>query len=291
MRTMYYLRLPMLIAALSIAAFATGPRASAQLTISPNGILMKPAQTSGEVEVRNAGDKAMVVTARLMYAILRTDSAGAAFKDTIVTGAPDQRSAVEWMRAFPRQFTLAPGASRAVKVLSTPPDSLAEGEWLARLEIKGRPVDKPAQLEPDTTQIGVRLNYTYAYSFPAVFHKGVLTTGLDFTSIDARQTDGGPAVMLRLRVSGNCTYRGTFFATLTPANGGSPTTFELPIVATVDMDYPLALPNLEPGTYALSLRAATRRRGDSGDHLVTAPAVTKEFSVTLRDKSVTVAAR
>lgn len=277
--------------AVATLALAGSVGAHAQLTISPNGILMKPGQTSGEVDVRNPSDKPMVVSTRLMYAILRTDSTGATFKDTVTTGAPTERSAVEWMRAFPRQFTLAPGASRSIRVMSTPPADLPDGEWLARLEIKGVAVDKPTQLEPDTTQIGVKLNYKYSYSFPAVFHKGTLTTGIDFSAVGGGQASGGPMVMLRLAVSGNSTYRGTFFVTMTPVGGGTPTKFEAPIVATVGYDLPLTLPQLDKGSYTMSVRAATRTRGDAGDHLVTAPDVIREFTVSLLDEQVTVASR
>lgn len=275
----------------ALLVVASAPTSSAQLIVTPSRIMLSPSTRSGELEVKNPTSKPVVVTTRLMYAVTNTDSLGRAILDTARVADGSRRIALDWTRAFPKQFTLEPGATRLVKVLASPPSELADGEWLARIEVLGVPVDKPTELEPDTSGMSVRLNYSYAYNIPILYRKGELSTGIDFRALDAKITDKGASMTLGLSVTGNASYRGKFIVTVSKATGEDVQTFEAPVVATIAYKYPLAFPPLDPGTYTVTIKAVTQKRGPVTDVLIQAPPVTRQFTLTLGSKDVSVASK
>ena len=274
-----------------VTALCANSPVAAQLSVTPPRLVLTASDRSGEVEVKNPTSKSVVVNARLMHAVMRTDSTGRSYRDTVRTKAADERSALDWVRVFPRQFTLGPNESRLVKVLASPPGGLADGEWSARLDIVGLAVERPKSLEVDTTKISANLNYSYAYNIPVLYRSGKLETGLVFDPVRAEYSTEGASVFMKLLPTGNSAYRGSFYATVFNASGSADTTLEMPIVAEVPYEYPLALPRLKPGTYRIKLTAATRRRGTINDILVQAEPVTREFEVTFREKDISVASK
>src|SRR5687767_637837 len=110
-----------LAAAVTLVIVGAFAPVAAQLAVTPPRLMLTAADRSGEVEVKNPTTKPVVVNVRLMHAVMRTDSTGKSFRDTVRTGAADERSALDWSRVFPRQFTLNAGESRIVKVLASPP--------------------------------------------------------------------------------------------------------------------------------------------------------------------------
>jgi P pilus assembly chaperone PapD len=272
--------------------FCTSIPAIAQLTVIPPRVVLSSTERSGEVEVKNPMNKPVIINVRLHYSVMRTDSLYQAYRDTVERGTPGERSAVGFLRVFPKQFTLNPGEARRVKVLASPPPEIADGEWMARLEVNGTPVEKPENLEIDTTKLETKLNYTYAYNLPVLFRKGQLETGLEFDAVKAMYTEEkAPSLILNLGVKGNAAYRGMFIVSIAGANKVVDTTFEQPVVAEVPYQFPIKLPYLSRGTYTVKVTAATQRRGSIHDVLIKAPATSREFTLTLRESDIVVAAK
>src|SRR5687767_11044794 len=76
---------------------------NAQLAVSPSRVVLSSTDRATEIEIRNPSDKPVLVNARTLHGVTRSDSIGRTYRDTVRTGAASERSALEWLRVFPRQ--------------------------------------------------------------------------------------------------------------------------------------------------------------------------------------------
>src|SRR5687767_2957700 len=112
------LRTATIVIRIVLLVAAIAPVATAQLVVSPSRIVLSPATRSGDIDVKNPMQKPIVITVKLMYGVMNTDSTGRSKMDTMQSTDGSRRISVEWTKAFPKQFTLEPGESRLIKVLA-----------------------------------------------------------------------------------------------------------------------------------------------------------------------------
>jgi P pilus assembly chaperone PapD len=283
--------LPLAAFAMLAAAVLVPSNAIAQVSVTPTRIFLTPGERSGDVTVINPAAQPMVVTARLYYSIYRNDSTGGIVQDSMRTGDAMERPCVDWLRMFPKQFTLQPGEKRVVRIMATPPAGLADGEYIARVDIRGKLVERPTEVTIDTNGIRTNLGMNLGYSLPIFFRKGKLTTKveLDVKRIDVR--DGRPWARVAIRTIGNASFRGTLRAVYTDLNGKVAAKKEHALVSEVGYDYPLEIPSLPAGLYTVRLEAVTKLPGKAQETVVMGETTTATFSIDVASsKSVTLAA-
>jgi P pilus assembly chaperone PapD len=273
-----------IIAALMLVSLAL----HAQISVTPTRIIVAAPKRSGEVLVVNPLDEPIVVTTRVMFMVLRNDSTGGVSYDSVDRG--DARSCAAWVSAFPRRFTMERGSKRKVRVMLTPPDSIADGEYMARLEIAGLPVDRPLAPVTDTTSVHPRVSVRLALNVPVVYRKGNLVAGIALDVTHAQSVDSGLRVSLGLKPTGNSIYRGTLFSTIQSDAGMEVARSETQFVAEVPYIYPLTFPMLQPGTYRLSIESRTERKGTAAEAVIPGPPTREEFRLTVGGSAVEVAA-
>ncbi len=260
----------------------------AQISVTPTRVIVESSQRSGEVLVLNPLDRPMVVSTRVMFMVLRNDSTGAIGYDSTLRG--NARSCAPWVKVFPHQFTMEPNTRRKVRIMISPPDSIQDGEYMARLELAGLPVDRVATVELDTTTVHTKVNVRLALNIPVVYRKGKLITGIDLNVIGARPLNNRMRVSLGLTPTGNSIYRGTLFSTIIAADGAQVARSETQFVAEVPYIYPLDFPTLAPGQYTLSIESRTVRQGTAGEAVIAAPPSRGEFRLTVDGSAIEVAA-
>jgi P pilus assembly chaperone PapD len=276
--------------ALAILALLAAPVvATAQVSITPTRLILAPSDRTGDITVLNPTAQPMVVSTRMFYSIYRSDSTGDVRLDTVRTGDPMERSALEWTRLFPKQFTLQPGEKRVVRVMVTPPNDLGDGEYIARVGIRGVPVDRPVSVASDTNAVKTDVSLNLSYSVPVLFRKGKLTTGVAFDVKEIFPRDGRSWVKLGLKTTGNATFRGTLRVTVLDAAGKIVAKKDHALISEVGYDYPLEIPTLPAGSYTLSMEAITELPGKANESVVKGAPTMKQIAINVTGKSVTLA--
>lgn len=260
----------------------------AQISVTPTRVIVASPHRSGEVLVVNPLDQPIVVSTRIMFMVLRNDSTGAVAYDS--TFRDDARSCTSWLSVFPRQFTMEPGSKRKIRIMIAPPDTLADGEYMARIEIAGLPVDRPTTVSGDTTTVRPKVSVRLALNVPVVFRKGKLVAGIELDIVKARPLDSLLQVSLGLKPIGNSIYRGTLFSTIRSDAGVEVAKTETQFVAEVPYIYPLNFPKLAPGAYTLTIESRTVRQGTAAEAVIQAPPVKQEFRLTVAGTEIEVAA-
>jgi hypothetical protein len=252
---------------------------TAQISVDPTRVLLTHRDRSAQLTIRNPTGKALEVSAWFSYKLLRNDSTGGIYFDSVTTPQEAMLSCREWLKMYPKKFTIPAGTSRSVRVLITPPDTLSEGEYWARLHLVGLPTERPAPLNSDTIGISSQVSIAVGVSVPVIFRKGTLETGVLFDSIYAASDTVGTKFTIGLRRTGNAAYRGTLFANLYRSDGTEIGTAEQQFAAEFSLHHTLRFPSIADGTYKLTVESRTERKGGIGEIVITAPPLLKTYSV------------
>jgi hypothetical protein len=119
----------------------------------------------------------------------------------VQTVPPDAHSLAPWIKCNPREFSLAPKASRAIRLTVIPPPSLAPGEYWAAVwfEPLSMPVDSTADSTSRKGQVHLMTNVLIPIfgQVPRVDYRGELT------NLAAVRDPGGIRLVARLTNTGS----------------------------------------------------------------------------------------
>jgi P pilus assembly chaperone PapD len=184
------------------------------LLVTPTRIIFEGSKRNENITLVNSGtDTATYAISFLQY---RMNDAGSL--EEIEQAEPGQLFADKLLRYFPRQVTLAPQESQAIRLQLVKPADLADGEY--RSHIYFRAVPKPKQLEDlaeDTSSgLQVRLTAVYGISIPAIVRQGKQTVNLTLDSVRVvpSKESGTQELQLRINRSGNSSLYGDVTVTM-----------------------------------------------------------------------------
>jgi hypothetical protein len=273
--------------AVSFALFSLS--AIAQIGVAPTRVMMTNPERSKEITLSNPNTTPMVVEAKIVYALMKSDSTGAMVYDSVGLGSTARPSCAEWAKVFPKRFTLQPNESRSLRVLLSPPSGLADGEYLARLIVTSEPVARPTPLDIDTTKVTTEIRTRIHTGLPVLFRKGTLTTGIDFDIVHPTKVPEGIRLLVDMRPEGNTTYRGTLFAEIFASDGSSVKKANMQVGAELAILQPFVLPSLDPGVYTLRVDAKPVRMGSAAETVIPAAEVSRIYRLSVSSDQVTIA--
>lgn len=263
--------------------------ASAQIEVAPTRVMLSMRERSQEVNVTNPSDNAVEVNTELGYKLIRSDSLGFLSLDSASNAVEQGKSGRDWLKIFPRRFTLAPRTSRLVRVLVTIPDGVDEGEYWGRLLVTGTPVGATVPVEGDSAQgIETKLTMRMQLDLPIIIRKGEISTGIEFAGAHARSINDTAMVFLDLNRTGNSAYRGTVSATLRNASGAEVARVDQQFTAEFKLRMCLRFPHLADGDYTLDVEAKSVKKGGANDAVIPAPTVRRSYRVSKSSSSITI---
>ncbi|RKX24807.1 MAG: hypothetical protein DRP45_07420, partial [Candidatus Zixiibacteriota bacterium] len=110
-----------------------GASLNAGVLVSPTVVFVSQNNPTGRMTIHNPSDRPQEVNIKFSFGLPASDSLGrltVKFQDSAVT---DPRSALDWVRAFPRKVIVAPGENQTVRIMVDPPKGLPDGEYWARV--------------------------------------------------------------------------------------------------------------------------------------------------------------
>lgn len=118
---------------------------------------------------------------------------------------PDEQSLAGWVKFNPREFTLAPKESRAIRVTVIPPGNLEDGEYWAALRFEPLVgiVSRAEDGEGRSVALEVRANILV----PIVGQVGKMTHHCDLVDLKAWRHEGGVAIVAFLANTGSARVR------------------------------------------------------------------------------------
>jgi hypothetical protein len=237
------------------------PQAAAAVTVSPTALYITHETRSATLTLRNPADRPVEVTIGFVFGYPQNNEAGGVHVPLHEVAPEGERSAAEWLRAFPRQVRLEPGERQVVRVLATPPGDLEDGEYWARVVVTTRGGQAP--IEQVTEGRSVRIDMETALVLPASYRKGQLTTGVTVNNAVAEATDEGVALRFDLERAGDAAYLGRVTAEVASSAGEVVASGRLSVAVYRELSRSFIIPWPEGyspgGEYTIRYRFATER--------------------------------
>ena len=274
----------LLVPAVALAAggLALIPVVLGAVLVAPHALFIDHRARTGEVYLVNQSDLPEEVTVELKYGYPVSDSAGGVHI-TWPEPAAGERSAAEWLRAFPRRMRIEPGQRQLVRVLATPPAELPDGEYWSRLIVTSRAVQPPVAVTGDSAvQAGITLELRTITSI--TYRKGAVATGVRLADFRAAEERDSVVAWVALVREGNAAFLGSVALQLRDVNARQVAMFRTPIAVYTAQERRLAfaVDTLLPGAYTLRLEVSTAREDIAAEHVLPAAPIVRSVGVELR---------
>lgn len=260
------------------------PAVAQGVLVAPHAVFIDHRTRSGWVQLYNPGTDPVEVSVEALFGYPVTDSVGNLELRTIDSPDSTMPSAVSWIQAFPRRTVIPPQARQTIRLLITPPQGIADGEYWARLAISAKGGAVPVTGADTASGITVGLTLEVRTIIPMVYRKGVVTTGLAVSGLRAATAGDSVVIRARLQRQGTAAYLGTVRGSLVNERGATSGTFETPISVYYDIDprFALASAGLAPGRYLLRFSVTAERTDIAAEQTLKAATVRDSIEVRIR---------
>lgn len=251
----------------------------AQITIAPTTLFMTEKSNVSNFLVINNSNEAQEVSVNFFFGYVKTDDKG----NRQIVNEDDELAAdyslADWLRGFPRIFTLQPGERQTVRIRANPPAGLEDRTYWSRIRTSSNPVS-PSVEEQQENAVTARINVKIDQVTGIYLKKGKISTGIEVNNIEVSQNDGQLTALVDIDRTGNSPFIGTVTSTVTAegkelANQQSTTTIFVDGVHRFSFD----VSDMEPGKYQFNIQFETSRRDIRDEELVQGETATaaKEF--------------
>jgi P pilus assembly chaperone PapD len=255
----------------------------AAISATPKFVFLDNTRKSTPIQISNLESEEREVSIDVKFGYITSDDSGkpTLFTDSLST---DAYSAASWIQVFPKRFTFGPGETQTVRLTTTPPPGLKDGEYWARIFITAKP-RKPtttAKTQQKTsggfilaTQIGLPFHYRH----------GKVTTGLEINNLAATTTGGDLNVSFNLKRTGNASFWGSRTIRIIDPSGKQlyTSTKNAVVYNSFTVMEHFAVQNLSRGTYKIEVETLTGKRTDiKKDDLLPSPPVRSAISVVVQ---------
>jgi len=202
-----------------VLLFLTSINLTAGVLVAPTSIILSEHDRTGRMTVQNPTDMPKEVSISFGFGLPESDSLGnVTLRIHDSTEIDHPRSALNWIRAFPRKVVLAPGATQVVRFVARPPKDLPDGEYWARIIVKSQESQPDIPSAASAEQITTRLNMIMQTAIVLKYRTGNLIAKLDIKDTRVEETDSLVAVTIDMVNLGNVSYVGILKCRLIDAN-------------------------------------------------------------------------
>ena len=152
----------------TLAPTSVSAQSSGDLVVAPTRVVFEGRTRSAQLGLVNKGSGA--ATYRISVINMRMDETGQLTE--IAKPEPGQQFADRLFRYSPRQVTLEPGATQAIRLLLRKPKDLAPGEYRSHLMMRAIPDTSGQDVEAPTVGAAVRLIPVFGVAVPVIVRHG-----------------------------------------------------------------------------------------------------------------------
>ncbi len=192
---------------------------SAGVLVAPTSLVLSDHKRTGRLTVQNPGDKPQEVSIDFYFGMPTSDSVGNVSVFLQDSAISDPRSAVDWVKAFPRKVVLAPNASQVIRFVAHPPKDLDDGEYWARVVVKSQEGKTEIPIASEDNKITTKLNMIMQTAISLKYRTGNLISKLEVAGARATTIDSTVNVFVEMINRGNVSYIGILQCRLADADG------------------------------------------------------------------------
>ncbi len=251
------------MAALFVLLFAAN--ISAGVLVAPTVVFLSETNRTGRITLQNPTDVPQEVNIFFSFGLPVSDSLGnvSVILQDSVTGDP--KSAMDWVKAFPRTVVLPPGGNQTVRLVIKPPDDLPDGEYWARIVVRSQDARGTVPRADDNTGISTQLNMVIQTAIMLKYRTGELISNLELTSAGARLDGNIVQVMLDMVCRGNVSYMGILHSRVLDKNNNEIGRGKINLAVYRNLrrriDLPITIENSNP-PYRVEVRITSEGRTD-----------------------------
>lgn len=203
----------LVLAALLGEGAPVAAQSAGDLVVAPTRVVFEGRTRSAQLGLVNKGSA--TATYRISVVNMRMEQNG----NMVEIAQPEegQNFADRLFRYSPRQVSLAPGASQAIRILLRKPKDLAPGEYRSHLMMRAVPDVESQSVEAPATGAAVRLIPVFGIAIPVIVRHGDLKQSVtisDMQFLPAAQQGDLPRIRFNLDRSGDRSAFGDLTATL-----------------------------------------------------------------------------
>ncbi|HVP07028.1 MAG TPA: hypothetical protein VMS71_04230 [Candidatus Acidoferrum sp.] len=239
--------------------------ATAGVLVAPTVVFLSDQNRTGRMDVQNPTNAPKEVTIHFSYGLPISDSLGNVRVTLQDSGVTDTRSAVDWIKAFPRRLVIPPNGTQVVRLVANPPKGLADGEYWARIVVRSQEGETSLPVPSAEGTISTKLNMIMQTAIMVKYRTGALVSKIELNKAEARQTDSNITVLADFTNKGNVSYMGMITCRLLDADKKEITrqTTELAVYRDLKRRIDLPLPATAGKTpYQVELSVSTEGRSD-----------------------------
>jgi len=217
-------------------------RATAGVLVAPSVVFMSDHNRTGRMTVQNPTNAPKEVSISFSFGLPESDSLGnvnITLQDSNVT---DTRSALGWLRAFPRKLIIPANGSQIVRFVASPPKGLADGEYWARIVVESQEGVTSVPTASDNEQITTKLNMIMRTAIMLKYRTGSCVAELKLNEAEASRQDSTVEVVVDLSNQGNVSYVGILAARLLDSDNKEISSNDLQLAVYHDLKRRIALP-------------------------------------------------
>jgi hypothetical protein len=252
-----------------------------QLNVVPTYIFLNAPSRSQECIIRNPSADTVEVWIDFKFGYPQMDDTGKVYMVYGDSTLQDPESAALWCKAYPQRFVLTPQAVQVVRLLVTPPASIADGEYWARVVATEKTSKRI--VSPGQGKVGMKFNLFSGSDIPIHYRKGKVTTGLSVTNSRIEVVDNTLKIFANLNREGNASFWGKVKIRVVDKTGKVILTNErmLAVYNTLHFNTTLDAKKLTRGNYSLEMVFSGQRNDVKSQFLLQSrPIVQKnEFSI------------
>lgn len=266
---------------LAISTFCFG-KVSAQITIAPTNLFIDSGNKFGSYLVINNSNEPYEISVDFLFGYGTSDDQGNRFVTYDDSVKAKEYSAVDWIRAFPQNLTLAPNKRQVIRLRVNAPSDLEDGTYWARIVTSATPQSQPLEVQNQgavTANIGMKVN-----QITGIFYKnGAVNTDIGIDKIETKVANDSLWVIHNVTRGGNSPFLGSISVRV--YDQANKLVLENTDFTSIYFDTKLKhefdISSLNPGRYNIEIAIASERQDISKDDLIQMEPVSATTTVTI----------
>lgn len=190
----------------------------AGVLVAPTVIFISDKDRTGRLNIQNPSNEPREISIHLAFGLPESDSLGNVFVNLQDSAVTDPRSALDWIKAFPRKVIVPPNGTQVIRLVARPPQNLPDGEYWARVVVTSREGTTSMPLETEGDAIQTHLNMVMQTALMLKYRSGECVAKLDVVRKEAHLLDGQVNVVVDMQNTGNTSYMGVVTCRLLDKN-------------------------------------------------------------------------
>jgi hypothetical protein len=256
-----------------------------QVTIAPTNLFIDSNARFGTYMVINGSNQSQEISVDFLFGYISSNDDGNRVFITDDNERESQYSVAEYIRAFPRNFTLAPGQRQVVRLRLNAPNDIADGTYWARIKTSSSPETPPIELQSNeavSARVGIKVEQVTGL----FYKKGSVNTGIVINDINSQFNEDNDLLILTtdLQRTGNSPFLGSVTTTITDSNGQEVKRSFLSTSVYFDDLYSqeFQISDLAPGTYTVNVTFETSRNDIAPQDMIQMEPVSDTTTFTIR---------